>query len=111
MIHPREYAGSNSQAIIMKYTWSIMIRWVAHLTITLVLSFITAAPHAHAQSPEPTLQSAIESLSTDRMLADIRTLSGPSFNGRQTGTNDDLKIRAVGGPGVFIGWVTATAHS
>ena len=91
MIRPREYAGSNAQAIIMKYTWSIMIRWVAHLTITLVLSFITAAPYTQAQSPEPTLQSAIESLSTDRMLADIRTLSGPSFNGRQTGTNDDLK--------------------
>lgn len=68
-----------------------MIRWVAHLTITLVLSFITAAPYTQAQSPEPTLQSAIESLSIDRMLADIRTLSGPAFHGRQTGTKDDLE--------------------
>ena len=42
-----------------------------------------------AQSPETVLQTAIGSLSAERMLADIRTLSGPSFNGRQSGTKND----------------------
>ena len=44
-----------------------------------------------AQSPDLALQTAIDSLSETRMLADIRTLSDPSFNGRQTGTKDDLE--------------------
>lgn len=44
-----------------------------------------------AQSPKTTLEAAIESLSADRMLTDIRTLSGPAFNGRQSGTADDLR--------------------
>lgn len=42
-----------------------------------------------AQSPETVLQTAMGSLSAERMLADIRTLSGSSFNGRQSGTKDD----------------------
>jgi len=42
-----------------------------------------------AQSPEAVLQTAIDSLSAERMLVDIRTLSAPSFNGRQSGTKDD----------------------
>ena len=32
---------------------------------------------------------ALESLSSERMLADVRTLSDPAFNGRQTGTTND----------------------
>ncbi|MDI3466880.1 MAG: PDZ domain (also known as DHR or GLGF) [Nitrospira sp.] len=44
-----------------------------------------------AQSPETNLQTAIGSLSAERMLTDIRMLSGPSFNGRQSGTKDDLQ--------------------
>jgi len=32
---------------------------------------------------------ALDSLSSERMLADVTTLSSPSFNGRQTGTADD----------------------
>ncbi len=44
-----------------------------------------------AQAPETAFHTAIHSLSTERMLADIRTLSGPSFNGRQSGTVDDLE--------------------
>ena len=43
------------------------------------------------QSSEPAFQTALESLSTERMLADIRTLSAPSLNGRQTGSEDDLR--------------------
>ncbi len=32
---------------------------------------------------------ALDSLSSERMLADVTTLSSPAFNGRQTGTADD----------------------
>lgn len=42
-----------------------------------------------AQSPETALQTTLDSISTERMLGDIRTLSDPSFNGRQSGTKDD----------------------
>jgi hypothetical protein len=34
---------------------------------------------------------ALDSLSNERMLADVRTLSGPAFNGRQAGSEDDLR--------------------
>jgi hypothetical protein len=34
---------------------------------------------------------ALDSLSSERMLADVRTLSGPAFNGRQAGSEDDLR--------------------
>jgi len=44
-----------------------------------------------AQSPETALQTALDSISAERMLGDIRTLSGPSFNGRQSGTKADLE--------------------
>ncbi|MBS0154146.1 MAG: M28 family peptidase [Nitrospira sp.] len=44
-----------------------------------------------AQAPETALQAAITALSPERMLSDIRTLSGPSFNGRQSGTSADLE--------------------
>lgn len=69
----------------------IVDAWICRTVVFLALLLGSALTSTRAQSSEPTLQSAIEHLSTDRMLADIRTLSGPSFNGRQTGTNDDLK--------------------
>lgn len=68
-----------------------MKAWICRRAVVLVLLLVTDLPFSHAQSSELALQSAIESLSSDRMLADIRTLSGPFFNGRQTGTNDDLE--------------------
>ncbi|MCE9535806.1 MAG: hypothetical protein K8R65_05280 [Nitrospirae bacterium] len=34
---------------------------------------------------------ALDSLSSERMLADVHTLSSPSFNGRQAGSEDDLR--------------------
>jgi len=46
---------------------------------------------AHAQSSGTALQTALESLSIEQMLADIQTLSAPAFNGRQAGTDDDLR--------------------
>ncbi len=46
-----------------------------------------------AQDPQqmpPSLAQSLDLVSGQRMLEDIRTLSGPAFNGRQTGTADDL---------------------
>jgi len=37
------------------------------------------------------MASALDSLSSERMLADVTTLSSPAFNGRQTGSEDDLR--------------------
>ena len=62
-------------------TYCIMV-----LAPVFLLLALTPSP---AQSPETILQTAIGSLSAERMLADIRTLSGPSFNGRQSGTKND----------------------
>lgn len=44
-----------------------------------------------APQNENVLADALAAVSTDRMLADIRTLSGPEFRGRQAGTEDDLR--------------------
>ena len=66
---------------------SVVTRMLAGVAV-----FLLGQPmFASAQSPGPTLQAAIDSLSETRMLADIRTLSDPTFNGRQTGTRDDLE--------------------
>ncbi len=61
------------------------------LCITVLATALLLFPFqpGRAQSPETVLRTAIDSLSAERMLADIRTLSGPSFKGRQSGTEDD----------------------
>lgn len=64
---------------------------VSRLLVGLAASLVMEPQLALAQSRESGLQTAIESLSTDRMLADIRTLSSPAFHGRQTGSKDDLE--------------------
>ena len=61
-------------------------RCIMVLAAILLLLPLTPSP---AQSPGTVLQAAIDSLSSERMLADIRTLSSPLFNGRQGGTHDD----------------------
>lgn len=75
----------------MNSTRRIKELWVCRLVVVLALLLVTDRPFTQAQSSEPALEAAIETLSSDRMLADIRTLSGPSFNGRQTGTKDDFE--------------------
>ncbi|HNP82085.1 MAG TPA: M28 family peptidase [Nitrospira sp.] len=45
---------------------------------------------AETGAPSTALTQALSQISSERMLADIRALSGPAFNGRQTGTPDDL---------------------
>ena len=63
------------------------------IAATLILRFPVATEIAQAGSSEEdaaTLARLLEAISADRMLADIRILSAPEFNGRQTGTPDDL---------------------
>lgn len=52
---------------------------------------IGATGTAGAQPPEDLLAQGLRTLSIERILSDIRTLSDPSFNGRQAGTEDDLR--------------------
>ncbi len=55
--------------------------------------FVVALPAAASAEPlqdQSALAKALASLSGNRMLADVTRLSAPDFNGRQTGTEDDL---------------------
>ncbi|MCE3222373.1 MAG: putative Peptidase, family [Nitrospira sp.] len=66
-------------------------RWLFLLIIGTLLSIATNQSFAETSSEAPTpLTQALQLISSDRMLADIRALTGPEFNGRQTGTPDDL---------------------
>ena len=56
----------------------------------MILGLIHAEP-VPAQSSDAGLQASVNTLSTERMLADIRALSAPRFNGRQAATADDLQ--------------------
>ena len=44
-----------------------------------------------ARAADPTFHTIFDSLSGERMVADVRTLSAPSLNGRQAGTDDDVR--------------------
>lgn len=91
MIRKAKELPSTIKISPLNFIRPIMEPWVCRIVVVLVLLLVTDLPFTRAQSPEPALQAAIKTLSSDRMLADIRTLSGPSFNGRQTGTKDDLE--------------------
>lgn len=73
-------------SIIPNLSW-LLIRIVLGAAAALVLQPQVLL----AQVPETAFQAAIESLSPERMVADIRTLSSPAFNGRQSGTSADLE--------------------
>src|SRR5947208_14831460 len=56
--------------------------------------FMVTLPTGVSADPaddQSVLAKALASLSRDRMLADVICLSAPDFNGRQTGTADDLR--------------------
>ncbi|MEQ1793657.1 MAG: M20/M25/M40 family metallo-hydrolase [Nitrospira sp.] len=55
-----------------------------------ILFFLLPQPSV-AETPDGSVRAAIERLSPERMLADVRTLSSPSFNGRLAGSDDDLR--------------------
>ena len=61
------------------------------LGIILVLLHLGAESFAQSAEDHRAWLQALDSLSSERMLADVRTLSGPSFNGRQAGSEDDLR--------------------
>ena len=56
--------------------------------LLVLLSFVTPC-FAQSEEHHRAWPGALDSLSSERMLADITTLSNPSFNGRQTGTAND----------------------
>ena len=59
----------------------------------IILALLPLWGQAFAQSEEDPRAwlRALDNLSSERMLADVRTLSGPAFNGRQAGSEDDLR--------------------
>ena len=68
-----------------------MDRLLARIVICAAVAFLLHPQITLAEAQETAVQAAIESLSVERILADIRTLSSPSFNGRQSGTSADLE--------------------
>ncbi len=60
----------------------------------IVSVFVVSPPLVYSLNDPPELRSAMSQISGKRMLADIATLSGTAFNGRQTGTEDDLHSAA-----------------
>ena len=59
----------------------------------MILILFSAGCQGFAQSEQDhrAWRRSLDSLSTERMLADVRTLSSPDFNGRQAGSGDDLR--------------------
>ena len=62
---------------------------VTLLGIILILLPLGAQGFAQSEEDHRAWLRALDSLSRERMLADVTTLSSPAFNGRQTGTADD----------------------
>jgi hypothetical protein len=61
------------------------------IACAVVLLSILAPSSAHALDKPDTLRSVIEQISGERMMRDVASLSSPAFNGRQTGTDDDVR--------------------
>ena len=59
------------------------------LGITLILLPLGAQGFAQSEDDQRAGLRSLDSLSGERMLADVTTLSSPAFNGRQTGTAGD----------------------
>jgi Peptidase family M28/PA domain len=57
----------------------------------IIFILVALESHGFAQSPDDHAAwlQALDSLSSERILTDVTTLSSPAFNGRQTGTADD----------------------
>jgi hypothetical protein len=74
-------------------TRSSALSFVAVILLGIILDLVPLGGHAFAQSEEDQRAwlGVLDSLSSERMLADVRTLSSPAFNGRQAGSADDLR--------------------
>ncbi|HEU0067772.1 MAG TPA: hypothetical protein VFQ26_00745, partial [Nitrospiraceae bacterium] len=66
---------------------------VVIILLGIILALLPLGSRGYAQSEEDQRAwlDALDSLSSERMLADVRTLSSPAFNGRQAGSADDLR--------------------
>lgn len=67
-----------------------MIQAFLLLLFSLLLP-LSAGSAGDTREPDETLADALRAVSGPRLLADVTTLSGADFNGRQTGTVDDLR--------------------
>jgi hypothetical protein len=72
-----------------RYSLSIVV--IILLGIVLALLPLGSRGYAQSEEDQRTWLDALKSLSSERMLADVRTLSSPAFNGRQAGSADDLR--------------------
>jgi len=63
------------------------------ILLGIILALLPLGSRGYAQSEEDQRAwfGALDSLSSERMLTDVRTLSSPAFNGRQAGSADDLR--------------------
>jgi hypothetical protein len=70
---------------------SCTLSLVVVTVLGIILLLLPLGSQSFAQSAEDhhAWLQALDSLSSERMLADVTTLSSPAFNGRQTGTADD----------------------
>ncbi len=75
-------------------SFSSFLVGVILLGIILILFPLGAQGIAQSEEVHRALLRALDSLSSERMLADVATLSGPTFNGRQAGSEDDLRSAA-----------------
>lgn len=66
---------------------------VVIILLGIILALLPLGSRGYAQSEEDQggWLGALNRLSSERMLADVRTLSSPAFNGRQAGSTDDLR--------------------
>ncbi|MBH0180589.1 MAG: M28 family peptidase [Nitrospira sp.] len=66
---------------------------VVIILLGIILALLPLGSRGYAQSEDDQRGwlGALDSLSSERMLADVRTLSSPAFNGRQAGSADDLR--------------------
>ena len=71
----KESTGENDLAVFMFF----------------VVFFFSLLPVVGLAEEPNELAQALERISGERMLADVKTLSGPEFNGRLTGTDEDLR--------------------
>lgn len=68
---------------------SLIVR--ALLGTSFLLLPLGAQSLAQSEGDQPAFLRALDNLSSERMLADVRALSGPAFSGRQAGSEDDLQ--------------------
>ena len=74
-------------------TRSCSLSVVVIILLGIILALLPLGSRGYAQSEDDQRAwlRALDGLSNERMLADVRTLSSPAFNGRQAGSADDLR--------------------